>query len=134
MGVQRKASHTFKHLILQHEILCVSPVIRQFGRGVVAHDVMPGDAWRKTLAAGRPGQWGHLVRAGAAWRAALLIDETVHFRCCDAIIQVRHGGQGEMRAAGVHVTGIVERRHATLGRLGGVQRHAGAGGNPLAPG
>jgi hypothetical protein len=80
-------------VVIEHEVLRVGPVVGDLGRGVVAHHVrLAAGAARRVVR----------IRTGRSGLVALA-DETVHL----AAVYVGHGVRLAVRAAPVHVGGVV---------------------------
>ena len=112
VGRQAPRRDRLEHVVLEHEVLGVRPVIRDLPRVVITHHIRrPGG---QADAGGGNG--------GAAATVAGLLrgpDEPVHL----AAVDVRDGGTALMHRAAVHQAGIVVRPVAALGaRIGHAHR------------
>src|SRR5207253_7385216 len=111
---QRPGGVGFEHVVLQHEVVGVGPVVGDVPAVVVTHHVGAG------AAAGT----GRVVRVGAAPLGLLrLADEPVHLPAVD----VGGGVDLTVRAAAVDVGGVVERALAAAGRIRRAHRRRAAG-------
>ncbi len=128
---QRIAPDAREQAVLQDEVFRVQPVVRNILDGVIAHHVVAGLSVHLVLAASA-------VRVLAAVQLAppenLLRDEAIHQVGRRAVVEVDGGVERPMRAAGVDVVGVVERRDATQRRRGQIVRQADTAGNAVGAG
>ena len=101
--VRRQAPRAvgLEHFVLQYEVLGVGPVVRDFTRIVPAHYI-------RGLSGGTTGR----IRTLAGFLSpAEGLNKAVHFSAGD----VGSSRSGGMRAAGIHVSGVVVRLHTGIG-------------------
>src|SRR5690348_12829777 len=102
MRRQAPRSIWLEHVVVQHKVLCVGPVVRYFAGIMPAHHV--GRASRRAL-------WVLWIAAGLISARFRLRDESVHL----AAVDIGQGARLAMRAAMIQVAWVVKGSDALPG-------------------